>query len=502
MLARYYPRAIWPAIGAALVAMACNEPRQQVLSKEQSDQVLQALLSAPPAPTTPIGAVFDQKVKLLGVDLPKAPVKVGETFDVTWYWEVLDTPPPGEWKIFVHVEVPPAKRTTHDHHAVRELYPMAKWQKGQIIKDEQKIAVGKDFPNGAARLHVGVFDEKAWKERKANVRMAVTNADQVKGFPLTEGRLQVGSVMLEGGGAAAKLDKPPAPAPGPKVLTARKLTAAPEIDGKSDEPVWREARPTGPLTRPDGSRLDAAYNTQARLGWDDANLYVSFSARDDDITNGLTGARDKELWKEDVVEVYLDPGADGKDYIEIQVSPAGEIFDAVFESHRSPAWADASKKLDITDLRAKVELQGSLNARDDGVIDQAWNVEIVIPFTGLPGFTGPPKEGEEWGLNLYRLDVAGPSRGGFAAAWALPKSAGEGFDFHSTETFGKLKFAGAGPVRPIIGPIAPITPGGSAPPPPPAPPAPPTTSPAPPARPAPPSAGGPTPAPAPARPPK
>ena len=42
--------------------------------------------------------------------------------------------------------------------------------------------------------------------------------------------------------------------------------------------------------------------------------------------------RDDTLWKSDVVEVYLDPGGDTKDYVELQFNPKNAIFDAIFKS--------------------------------------------------------------------------------------------------------------------------------------------------------------------------
>ena len=74
---------------------------------------------------------------------------------------------------------------------------------------------------------------------------------------------------------------------------------------------------------------------------------------DSDIVN-MKKARDEALWQEDVVEVYLDPGKDGRDYVEFQFAPTEMIFDAHFTAHRSPEWPLAAKRFNHEGLEVKV----------------------------------------------------------------------------------------------------------------------------------------------------
>ncbi len=428
---------------AALSASGCNKPRKVVLTKQQSEQIQQSILSEAPTPQKPIGAVFDGGIELIGVDLSAATVKAGESFDVTWYWKAGQTSADAGWKLFVHFEAPGKRRTTHDHHAIGELHPIARWEPGQIIKDVQRISVPKDFPNGEAKLYVGVFDEKAYRERQQNVRMTVTNADPSKVVLDGDGRLLGGVITVEGSTA---------PAAGKKAEAARrhaapKATGPITIDGKLDEESWRRARPTQPFVQPHGQRLEPRYLTQARMTWDDQHLYVAFVSRDDDIWNDQTG-RDATLWKQDVVEIYLDPGEDGRDYVELQVSPTGEIFDAHFSTRRQPDWPEAARRLTLSGMKVAIDAQGSVNSRD-GDADKMWTAEIAIPWAELPGVEGAPAVGATWGVNFYRIDVASPSRGGFMGAWAPA-----GGDFHNTAAFGKVSFVENTPRAAIRGRVS------------------------------------------------
>lgn len=424
---------------AALVATGCNKPRKRVLTKEQTSKIQSAILTEAPTPKFPVGANFDGVVELVGVDLSSPTVKVGSPFTVTYYWKVLKDMPKGVWKIFVHFELPGKKRTTHDHQGVNELLPLNKWKAGQIIKDEQRITVHKDFQNGGAKLYVGIFDEAAWKEQKQNVRMKIINKDKIKNATGADHRVEVVTVNLTG--SKAKAAKAGKARPAAKRYTAVKWTGeAPiVIDGKLNEPGWRAARPTPAFGTPSGQRGDLKLLTQARMTWDDKFLYVGFTTRDKDIFSDRKG-RDAKLWERDCVEIYLDPGADGRDYVELQISPNGDIFDAHFSTRRKPNWPDAAKRLTLNSMVAKISMDGTPNKQDD--TDRQWTVETAIPWAELPGVSGPPKEGETWAVNLYRIDAGTPGGRTTHLSWTAA-----GGDFHNLAGFGKVTFSAKAPAR-------------------------------------------------------
>lgn len=416
---------------AMLVATGCNKPRKRVLTKEQAGAIESAILKAEPKPQKAIGAILDNKLELIGVDISAAEVKVGGSFKATYYWRVLENLPPGNWMIFVHMDG--SKRTNHDHQGVNELLPLNKWKKGQIIKDEQTISVANDFQNGTARLFIGVFDEAAWRERKANVRLKVVNRDKVKVPVDPDDRIEVARIRFTGSTAKPGKRNPRGANRNKARRYAAVHTAGAQltVDGQLNDAAWRKARPTPPFVTPGGARSNVKMLTQARLTWDDTNLYVGFTARDEDIFADLKG-RDAKLWERDVVEIYLDPGADGRDYVELQISPNGDIFDAHFSTQRKPDWPTAAKKLTLGGMVAKVSVNGTVNKQDDK--DRQWTVEASIPWKELPGVKAPPKEGETWSVNMYRIDGNKKENRTFLA-WTPA-----GGDFHNLRNFGKVTF--------------------------------------------------------------
>lgn len=426
-----------PVVLGVLVASAgCKKPREVVLTKEQQEQIDEAVLEEAPEPDHEVGAVLDDQVRLIGVDLSDERVSQGDEIEVTWYWEAL-ADIGDQWKIFVHLEAPGKKRTVHDHQPVGELYPLGRWKKGQIIEDSQTIEIDSKFPPGTAKLYTGIYDEQAWTEKQQNVRMEVTNQDELDAPVTGDQRIEAASMTVVAEGESG--EEPPSADVQDRSYTAHRIREAPSIDGKLDEGAWQRVPTTKAFVDPEGGAIDSAERTRARALWDDDHLYLGMSARDDDLTNEVT-ERDGKLWEQDVLEFYADPDGDGKNYVELQVSPTGTVFDARFDERRSPEWKKAAERYDIEGLEAEVHTVGSVNARDDGKSDERWSIEVAIPWRALPSVEGPPEEGTSWTVNFYRIEAGSPDGDGFMAAWSPA-----GQDFHNLERFGELRFRKVGP---------------------------------------------------------
>ena len=418
---------------------ACNEPRRVMLTKNQQKQIEQAISDKAPTPKIVNDVMLDDKLRLVGVDLSTDSVKAGTSFKVTYHWQVLKSLGENDWKIFVHLDA--HKRMGFDHQGVGGLYPVKKWAVGKFISYTQTIAVPKDAKSAVAKLYVGVFDLSALKYRNQNVRMKVTNPKKAKVATTPDSRIEAARITIVGASGAPKNAGKKADLTLPQYAVYR--TASPlTIDGKLTEPAWIKARATRVFRDPNGYALSARERTRARMVWDDTYIYVGFTVEDRDIFNDFKG-RDATLWKKDAVEVYLDRGADGKDYVEIQVSPTGEIFDAHFSSRRKPnngprgkRWLPAAERLTIAGMKVKVTAIGSINKRGDSVQDKRYVVEMAIPWKELPMVEGPPKDGEAWGMNLYRINAAGPGSRPFLAAWSPA-----GGDFHNTNRFATVRFS-------------------------------------------------------------
>jgi len=214
-----------------------------------------------------------------------------------------------------------------------------------------------------------------------------------------------------------------------------------EIDGKLDEPAWAHTDPVA-LAHCFGTRHGKPpLATAARLLWDDANLYVAFECTDPDIF-GRPGPRDSELWEEEVVEVYLDPDGDGRDYREFEVNPRNAVIDLLIPA-ADQVKGDRYKRFRLWNAygwRSAVHVDGTVGRRDD--TDRRWTVEMAIPLASLaPRHKLPPRRGDAWRLQLYRIDRSKPlgEKPQFAA-WSPTDT------FHAPGRFGVLVF-GSNPAR-------------------------------------------------------
>src|SRR5512143_2642927 len=92
------------------------------------------------------------------------------------------------------------------------------------------------------------------------------------------------------------------------------------------EATWATGPALGLRRAQDGGAV--AQRTGVRVLHDGVALFVRFDCDDRDIWATHT-ARDAPLWEEEVVEVFLAPGADvPSSYFELEVNPIGAIFDA------------------------------------------------------------------------------------------------------------------------------------------------------------------------------
>lgn len=210
-----------------------------------------------------------------------------------------------------------------------------------------------------------------------------------------------------------------------------------ESRGNVEVPV-REFDPTEPWNIPercaplvlsrsdDGSPPRLA--TLVHVFRDEGSLYVLFSGVDTSIVATMYG-RDEPIWEEDVLEVFLAPGAPDR-YFEIEVSPLGTLFDA---SVHSPDGERSTMNADIG-----WDSLGTWTAirRVRRSPDALWRFEtlLVIPFADLGA---PPAPGAVWRGNFYRVD-RDEELGDEYSAWQ--PTLRDPADFHVPSAFGTLRF--------------------------------------------------------------
>ena len=204
------------------------------------------------------------------------------------------------------------------------------------------------------------------------------------------------------------------------------------VDGNLTSPVWGNI-PAIEFRRSQ-DRQQPAQSTYARGCWDGENLYLAFDCQDSDIRATLT-QRDDRVWQEEAVEALIAPYGDLRHYYEFQCSPINTVRDL---------------KVINPNLRAEnLSFDGSWDCKgwqtavhsktiysDSVQMINGWWAEWCIPLkTMLDSPAGPILSGEEWRINLYRID-----------RWPLEEysswspTPGEPFSFHRPTYFGRWIF--------------------------------------------------------------
>lgn len=239
------------------------------------------------------------------------------------------------------------------------------------------------------------------------------------------------------------------------------------IDGKLDEATWAHAPRVGEIRLIHDPSRRPAFPTEATLAWDETALYVSFASLDSEPWGRLK-TRDSRLWNEEVVEVFLDPDGDGKNYAELEVSPDNVVVDLLIPQPRSGG--NTAIAWNIAGLQTAVGRHAA-----------GWIAEMAIPWKSLAdaGVSAAPKPGDQWRAGLYRIKrPGGPAKADRIAAltaesakadderkraidaelqklraddeysaWSVTRAE---LGFHDPERFGYLLFMppGAAPARP------------------------------------------------------
>ena len=202
------------------------------------------------------------------------------------------------------------------------------------------------------------------------------------------------------------------------------------VDGRLDEPAWARARPVELVETLTGRT--PRYRTEARLLWDERALYLAFSCEDDEVWVKPDRKDDGAIYEDEVVELFLDPGGAGRDYAEIEVSPAEVLFDARFARWRADvesarAWSSGAQRA--------VRVDGDITEGDEAsALARGWTVEMALPWASL-GLQ--PRGGERWRMNLYRLETHNRRRVTEGSGFSPPLRG----DFHALDRFGWLELA-------------------------------------------------------------
>jgi Carbohydrate family 9 binding domain-like len=223
----------------------------------------------------------------------------------------------------------------------------------------------------------------------------------------------------------------------PPTFVAPRVQVPPVIDGRTDDPAWVAVERHPLVHSLDGEPYDERPG-RVRLAWDATALYVAADIEDPDVWSEY-GRRDDPLWNQEVFELFVFGDAERRDYLELQVSPRGTVFDARFAHYRKgdEAWNGR--------WQAAVELRGTLDDRRDR--DEGWSAELAIPWAEIclhTEVTCPPAPGQTLRINAFRFERprgAPPSETLPAVGLALAPPRVP--DFHAPELAAVLELGGA-----------------------------------------------------------
>jgi hypothetical protein len=397
------------------LAFGCVEQADDKPTKEDEEFVKKNLLASDPTPQFVTHADLDGKVEYLGMDVAPNPSEPGKDVHLTHYWKVKSAPSDG-WRLFTHISGPNKQGFINvDHGPVSGKYPVARWKAGDIIRDQHSFRLPPSWAFNSFNVYVGLW--------RGHERMAI------KSGPRDEDRVLAATVPVQ-------VKEPPAL----KRYLVRKTPKPIKIDGKLDEPAWKTAPSTGMFVNTMTGE-PAQPKTEAKLLWDNQNLYLAFENVDTDVW-GTLSERDSKLWTQEMDEVMIDANGDGKGYIELQVAPNGTIFDTYLPTYRKYEDSLDPKRKPYdwnSKLKAAVKVDGTLNKRDDQ--DKGWTVEMALPLADVNGLDSngvkvPPALGDKWRLNMFRMDSPKDAKAQTALGWSAPMIS----DFHQLDRFGEIVF--------------------------------------------------------------
>lgn len=190
-----------------------------------------------------------------------------------------------------------------------------------------------------------------------------------------------------------------------KTLPVQRLSRAPVLEGKLDDPCWESAATTGsfeflPATH-EATASGSIQPTTCAVGFDDSVLYLGFQCTDDkpDRVSRATD-RDGAVLSDDCVEMQFDVNGLRRTFLRFAVNSKGVQYDAKGQSTGDGVTWDTSWNPDW---------QAAAGKSPTG-----WSVEIALPLAAL----GLPSLPQGMRLDVALVRHQQPDRG--LSTWCLP----------------------------------------------------------------------------------
>jgi hypothetical protein len=189
-----------------------------------------------------------------------------------------------------------------------------------------------------------------------------------------------------------------------------RLTEAPRLDGRLDDPAWQSVSPTQLEPVPPGLDAPSSSSTQVRWAYDAQFLYLAVQA--DKIATltypgpGAVRRRDDVL-EGDRVDVYLDVDRDGVTYWHLSIDHRGRARESLNDDISwNPQWYIAATEDESTwSIEAAIALESL--CQQTSMTGQSWclGIQRIMPGHGWETWLQPaPVEArpEEFGLLRFQ----------------------------------------------------------------------------------------------------
>lgn len=204
------------------------------------------------------------------------------------------------------------------------------------------------------------------------------------------------------------------------------------INGLGDAQNWNQTEWINITVQERGP--NEKLSTKAKVLYSDHGIYFLFANEDRKLSATLTEDF-AALFKEDVVEVFLQPDSAVPVYYEYELSPLNyELIILIMNIEgKTKGWKpwhyEGNSK-----IQHATSIQGGEKKTHATI--KSWTAEFFIPFSLMQPLAGKPGSGTQWRANLYRIDY---DDGYTTWTWqkTTPNKPG---NFHEPDKFGTLIF--------------------------------------------------------------
>lgn len=187
----------------------------------------------------------------------------------------------------------------------------------------------------------------------------------------------------------------------PRDYSCLKTAQAINIDGNLDDKGWETAAWTDPFVDIEGDAKPAPkHETRAKMLWDDEYFYIAARLTEPHIW-GTLREHDCVIFQDNDFEVFIDPDSDNHSYFEMEMNALNTTWDLLLGKPYKDG-GPAENGLELKGMKTGVHIDGTLNQSSDK--DQAWFVEIAIPWTAFKPYNDKPKEGDSWRVDFSRVE--------------------------------------------------------------------------------------------------